>query len=181
MQTITLSRQDIYRGTLVLVDHEHPLMNYDDKLIQSTLQACHCAINAIGDEFELTIVNQTELTFDQEQNNLNRPNFNEQRFTKVASSVGLILSYPRQFRYVGIPHALIMTKNNWGLKKYHQWLKNYPILHPYLFVYQQQIYEIFYVPITEKVTKLCLSETRKYHLSGNNIDGCIVTARRLYA
>lgn len=84
----------------------------------------------------------------------------KQEITKIAAE-------PWHFRYVGYPHSLIMKENNWSLEEYHQHLKAYDPWHPLCY----KNCRIFYLKSLEKanISASC------YQISGNNIDGCIVT------
>lgn len=112
------------------------------------------------------------------------------RFRRLAARYGFILRYPAgkeavtgiaaepwHFRYVGAPHALLMEERDLTLEEYHQLLRLHPWGgHPLR--YQGQGLDI-------RVTYLAAApgETTVWHgpgagactLSGNNIDGFVVT------
>jgi LAS superfamily LD-carboxypeptidase LdcB len=82
---------------------------------------------------------------------------------------------PWHFRYVGVPHSLIMEKNNFCLEEYIQYLRDYPADGEHLFFeYGGKEYEIYYV----KGLEVPIGEADSYLVSGDNVDGFIVTLER---
>ncbi|NLK38996.1 MAG: M15 family metallopeptidase [Clostridiales bacterium] len=86
---------------------------------------------------------------------------------------------PWHFRYVGVPHATIMKEKNYCLEEYTAFLRNYPFSGEH-FTYEVDgtRYEIYYVPLAEDEnakTEVPIPADLEYTLSGNNIDGYIVT------
>lgn len=88
------------------------------------------------------------------------------------------ISYePWHFRYVGKVHAGIMTELNLCLEEYITYLKNYS----YYISPGQGItdsaknYSIYYVPAENDITYVPVPTSKPYWISGNNIDGFIVT------
>ncbi|MBO4877471.1 MAG: M15 family metallopeptidase [Ruminococcus sp.] len=84
------------------------------------------------------------------------------------------------FRYVGIPHAYYITKNRLCLEEYIDLLRgNFPYTGAHLeFSDDSGVdYEVFWVPAdTESgTTSVPVPEGLKYTISGNNVDGFIVT------
>ncbi len=105
---------------------------------------------------------------------------------------GMILRYPEgkqditgiqyepwHFRYVGIPHATIMTNDGITLEEYVDLLKAYPYDGDHLQItdYDGKIYEIFYYPMNTEYdsTLVPIPVGLDYQICGNNIDGFIVT------
>jgi D-alanyl-D-alanine carboxypeptidase len=79
---------------------------------------------------------------------------------------------PWHFRYVGLPHSYIMFENNWVLEEYLNIIHNHTMDDPFIYEFEGIEYEIYFaegiiVPI---------AFNREFVLSGNNIDGFIVTA-----
>jgi D-alanyl-D-alanine carboxypeptidase len=84
---------------------------------------------------------------------------------------------PSHFRYVGIPHSNIMQDKNLCLEDYVEFLKGYNFYDEHLYVTLGNIeYEIYYVPAEGDVTQVPVPKDRYYSISGNNIDGFIVTS-----
>ncbi|WP_040196513.1 D-Ala-D-Ala carboxypeptidase VanY [Candidatus Soleaferrea massiliensis] len=103
---------------------------------------------------------------------------------------GFVLRYPQEktqttgydyepwhYRFVGVPHAGIMQKENICLEEYIDFLKQYPYEKQHLKVRTQsgQRYEIYYVAAEPGETAVPVPSNREYTLSGNNADGFIVT------
>lgn len=101
-----------------------------------------------------------------------------------AAAYGFILRYPKDktaitgiqyepwhFRYVGIPHSVIMQQKNLSLEQYLEYLKEQKNISTQI---KGKIYEISYYTISQNTT-IHVPSDRSYHLSGNNMDGIIVT------
>lgn len=100
-----------------------------------------------------------------------------ERYLEDKKEITHIAKEPWHFRYVGYPHSMIMKKEKLCLEEYHELIKQYSLYRPYRFVKNQRLIEIFYVPI-EKEQTLCLKDDAVIEVSGNNMDGVIVTAWR---
>lgn len=125
-----------------------------------------------------------------------RPNFpydgicNE--FRKVAPNYGFIQRYtedkekitgishePWHFRYVGYPHSKIITDKRLSLEEYIELVKNYRDHCRLVYTSNCKVLiEIYYVPISADKTLIALPKNCVYKISGNNIDGFIVTVWR---
>jgi len=103
---------------------------------------------------------------------------------KHASTYGFILRYPKNkseitgiqyepwhYRYVGLPHSVIMQEKNFTLEEYLDFLKEQK---NYTTSIDHKEYEISYYPIV-KNTMILMPTDRRYEVSGDNIDGVIVT------
>lgn len=113
-----------------------------------------------------------------------------QKFRKEAIDYGFVERYPEgkenvtgiahepwHFRYVGYPHARIMTDQQLVLEEYIDYLKQYEFdkQHWHGIIQDYQI-EIFYVPLHEQTSVAVeIPECLVYQVSGNNVDGCIIT------
>ena len=108
-----------------------------------------------------------------------------------AYKYGFILRYPEDkteitsiyyeawhFRYIGRPHAYIAESNNMCLEEYIEYLKSFPFEEEHLNAedFDGTKYEIYYVKAENGQTKVPVPRDRKYYISGNNVDGFIVTA-----
>ena len=71
------------------------------------------------------------------------------------------------FRYVGVPHAKYMTENNLCLEEYIDLLRQYTVNSPLNY----EGYTIYFCP----QNALVVPEGGNYTISGNNVDGFIVT------
>lgn len=103
---------------------------------------------------------------------------------------GFILRYPSdkqdktgmdsksyQFRYVGIPHAIYMNENNMCLEEYIEFIKSYTYDSDHLKVAgPDKNYEVYYFPADLSAnTEVAVPKDKTYEISGNNIDGFIIT------
>ncbi|MDR6883299.1 M15 family metallopeptidase [Bacillus sp. 3255] len=101
-----------------------------------------------------------------------------------ASEYGFILRYPKDktaitgiqyepwhFRYVGLPHSVIMQQHNFTLEEYMAYLKDHNKISSTV---KGKKYEIAYYPVS-KSTSIPMGSARSYEISGNNMDGVIVT------
>lgn len=96
------------------------------------------------------------------------------------------------FRYVGVPHAYAMTANNLCLEEYIDYVKAYTADGKMLHVKSDRTiaevdvtaaeipsengWLIYYVPMTEgEATEFKVPRNSVYEVSGNNVDGYIVT------
>ena len=93
-----------------------------------------------------------------------------QRYQAGKESVTGIACEPWHFRYVGCPHSEIMTRLGLCLEEYLLWLRQFSQARPL----RTGGARIFFVPY-EKHWCLQLPEDAEYTVSGNNIDGCVVT------
>lgn len=102
------------------------------------------------------------------------------RYKEDKETITEYRSEPWHFRFVGIPHATYMTKNNICLEEYIDMLR-------YNFSYDRQHleitdddgaeYEVFFYASDDgaDVTNVPVPTGYRYDISGNNIDGFIVT------
>ena len=100
------------------------------------------------------------------------------RYTEEKQRLTKIQNEPWHFRYVGIPHAYYMTTNNLCLEEYIDLVREHPYDKDHLeFSYDGNDYEVYFVASddgAEKTTVPVPTGTR-YEISGNNVDGFIVT------
>ena len=92
---------------------------------------------------------------------------NKTRITRVAHE-------PWHFRYVGIPHSHLLFQKSWCLEEFIENIREYTFDEPLEFEFDDVLYEIYFVEGTE--IKLPLNS--EFDISGNNIDGFIVTIVR---
>lgn len=105
-----------------------------------------------------------------------------QEFRKIASKYGFIERYKEDktnitkidkeewhFRYVGYPHSKIIENMNFCLEEYINYLRQFTYPDTPL---KYENYNIFYFPYKEDIY---ININKKYFLSGNNIDGIILT------
>ena len=102
-----------------------------------------------------------------------------QRYTKDKESITGISHEPWHFRYVGYPHSKIITERGFSLEEYTEFIKNYRDSCRFIFtvVCEKEI-ETYYVPANNNETTINIEENYVNQISGNNIDGFIVTVWR---
>ena len=103
---------------------------------------------------------------------------------------GFVLRYPtgkelttgvngaaNKYRYVGMPHSQLMYNNSLTLEEYHITVKNYRYDTAHWSCESDGIvYDVYYVPAGEgSTTDVPVPIGASYSLSGNNVDGFIVT------
>lgn len=96
------------------------------------------------------------------------------RFPENKTLITQTAHEPWHFRYVGNPHAQIMRQNNLCLEEYVSMLSEYTIDDPYRAGYDDEEYEIYYI----KGVDVSIPFDCEFDISGDNIDGFIVTLRR---
>ncbi len=112
-----------------------------------------------------------------------------QTFREQAAAFGFIERYPQgkeavtgiayepwHFRYVGVPHAAILVEQGFTLEEYVAFLRQYPYGEESL-VWQEagSSYEISFLEIKQSCT---VHLPEHCQISGNNVDGMIVTVER---
>lgn len=98
-----------------------------------------------------------------------------QRYPAGKEAITGISNEPWHFRYVGLPHAQLMTEKGFCLEEYLDWLKSYPFEGAHLFTEcLGQSYEIFYCAGGDVYVPL----DGEAEVSGNNLDGFVVTVPR---
>lgn len=93
------------------------------------------------------------------------------RYPKDKTEITGIKYEPWHFRYVGLPHSLIMKEKNMVLEEYQDYLKNQKGIQVTV---NNKKYEIIYTAVT-KNTKVRVPAGHPFTISGNNIDGVVVT------
>ena len=80
------------------------------------------------------------------------------------------------YRYVGVPHAVYMRQNNLCLEEYIDTLKGHNNEDPLEVEAGKKLYQVYYVPANKTGdTEVPLPSNKTYSVSGNNVDGFIVT------
>ena len=101
-----------------------------------------------------------------------------ERYLLGKEEITCIHNEPWHFRYVGFPHSEIMTQNQWVLEEYQAVLKQYTAQCPLRYTTKQVCFEIFYVEVKTETKEINLSKQDLYQISGNNMDGVVVTTWR---
>lgn len=105
------------------------------------------------------------------------------RYAEDKEDITEYRSEPWHFRYVGVPHASYMTKNNLCLEEYIELLRNayqYSGEHLEVTTDDGAAYEIYFFPSEDgaEYTSVPVPTGVKYDISGNNVDGFIVTVHK---
>ena len=93
------------------------------------------------------------------------------RYPQNRTSITRTNFEPWHYRFVGIPHAAIMRANNWVLEEYIENIRGYTYEEPLLFTFNDIEYMIYFTTDLE----IRLPYDVEFTISGNNIDGFIVT------
>ncbi len=102
-----------------------------------------------------------------------------QRYTEDKEKITGISHEPWHFRYVGYPHSQIITERGLSLEEYIEFVKGYRDHCRLVYTsFGEAEIEIYYVPMNTHKTLIALPENCVYQISGNNIDGFIVTVWR---
>lgn len=103
-----------------------------------------------------------------------------ERYPAGKESITGIGHEPWHFRYVGTPHANIMTKNHLTLEEYIAFTKQFPHgRNSYTTRVCRSAASVSYCPANTKSVQIPKLDTQKpYHISGNNVDGYIITEWR---
>ena len=81
---------------------------------------------------------------------------------------------PWHFRYVGVPHATEMARQGMCLEEYMEYLRRFPFDGEHLTIQcADGTYEAWYT----QGTRAYLPDSGEYEVSGNNVDGVIVTRK----
>ncbi|WP_162265426.1 D-alanyl-D-alanine carboxypeptidase family protein [Abyssisolibacter fermentans] len=96
-----------------------------------------------------------------------------QRYLKGKNNITGVAEEPWHFRYVGLPHSFIIMKHNFVLEEYIEWIKQYKYRKNPLKIKLQDIqYELSFTNEIDNVQSLLNEKTE---ISGNNVDGFIIT------
>ena len=101
------------------------------------------------------------------------------RYPENKVNITKIKYEPWHFRYVGVPHAYYMTKNDLCLEEYIDLLRSYVYGDDHLEFKDDngKSYEVYFVPSDDgsETTTVPVPSGKQYTISGNNVDGFIVT------
>ncbi|WP_024861170.1 M15 family metallopeptidase [Ruminococcus flavefaciens] len=101
------------------------------------------------------------------------------RYTKAKEKITKIEDEPWHFRYVGVPHAYYMDANDLCLEEYIDLVRQHPYDGEHLeFKDDKDVeYEVYFVKSDDGSDKTTVPVPNgvRYEISGNNVDGFIVT------
>ena len=103
-----------------------------------------------------------------------------ERYPNGKEHITGIAHEPWHFRYVGYPHAAIMQEKDFCLEEYINFLKQflYGEKDPYIWRAKNHDIEISYIAANGNHTQFQIAEDISYSISGNNVDGYIITRWR---
>ncbi len=102
-----------------------------------------------------------------------------ERYQKGKEDITGIAFEPWHFRYVGYPHSKIMAHLNISLEEYVDFIREYPYQGKHFQAAYLQNAEVFYLNLSEcGGDRIQLPDPALYQISGNNVDGVIVTVWR---
>lgn len=134
-------------------------------------------LNIYGDDGKTYSLDGYDNSFEWMQENMHKYGF-ILRYPSNKTSITRITYEPWHIRYVGVPHAYVIAKNNWCLEEYTAEIRDkYPLEGNHLVVEDDAggKYEIYYVRATGELTDLRVPTDKPYTISGNNVDGFVVT------
>lgn len=101
------------------------------------------------------------------------------RYPEGKTDITGIAFEPWHYRYVGVPHSYYMTENSLTLEEYIDHLRYYTLLGEHLLINADgEEYEVYFVPADQSMTTLYVPQDKEYKISGNNVDGFVVTAKK---
>lgn len=100
-----------------------------------------------------------------------------ERYTKSKEKITEISSEEWHFRYIGYPHSEIMKQNNQCLEEYIKYLEKFEYGKSVL---SYKNYEISYMKIDKDEKEILIKDNEIVDISGNNVDGIIITKMRKY-
>lgn len=103
-----------------------------------------------------------------------------ERYSRGKEKITGIAQEPWHFRYVGTPHAEIMADLDFSLEEYHAFLKRYPYEQQhYLYSSGGTCFSVSYLEAQKtRNTRFQIADSIPFSVSGNNMDGFIITERR---
>jgi D-alanyl-D-alanine dipeptidase/carboxypeptidase len=102
-----------------------------------------------------------------------------ERYQRGKESITGIAHEPWHFRYVGHPHAKIMEENRLSLEEYIAELRRHRYgNNPLLFREGGRIIEVSFLELTERPEAWIRVPDGLYQISGNNVDGVVITVWR---
>lgn len=104
-----------------------------------------------------------------------------ERYPNGKEHITGIAHEPWHFRYVGYPHAAIMKEKDFCLEEYINFLKQFLYgKTPYIYITESRNIAISYIAANANGsdTQFQIAEDVSYFISGNNVDGYIITEWR---
>lgn len=100
------------------------------------------------------------------------------RYPDNKTEITGIYHEPWHIRYIGVAHACYIKEHDLCLEEYIDLLKNYSVKKPLEYQdYEMNRWSIYYVPAESKQTSIPVPKGKDYEISGNNVDGFIVSVK----
>ncbi|MCQ4022177.1 MULTISPECIES: D-alanyl-D-alanine carboxypeptidase family protein [unclassified Ruminococcus] len=100
------------------------------------------------------------------------------RYPQEKTELTGIYHEPWHIRYVGIAHACYIKENNLCLEEYISLIKGYSVQKPLEYQdCEMNRWCIYYVPAGSTATNVPVPNGKQYEISGNNVDGFIVSVK----
>lgn len=101
------------------------------------------------------------------------------RYPESKKDITKIIHEPWHYRYVGPVHAAVMEEKGFCLEEYIDFLRKYPFEGEHLkTTVDGKDYEIYFVSAGGDTVEVPVPKEKEYTISGNNVDGFIVTAEQ---
>ncbi|MBQ8510595.1 MAG: M15 family metallopeptidase [Clostridia bacterium] len=103
-----------------------------------------------------------------------------QRYASDKTDITKVAYENWHYRYVGKPHAYYMVQNNLCLEEYIEKLRGHHTFdgeHLLITDDEGASWEIYFVPSAGETTQVPVPKYQEYTISGNNVDGFIVTMK----
>ncbi len=97
-------------------------------------------------------------------------------YTAADEEVTGVSGASHHLRYVGKVHSMLMHEQGLTLTAYIDSITAHPVTDPYYWSDGSTTWSVYYVPATAGTTEVPVPLNANYEISGNNIDGFIVTA-----
>lgn len=101
-----------------------------------------------------------------------------QRYREGKEHLTHIACEPWHFRYVGVPHAIIMEQYGLCLEEYIEYMQQFTQNGAHLFKkHKNDLIEMYFIEMgkEEKEIAIDMKPGSRVEVSGNNVNGCIVT------
>lgn len=99
-----------------------------------------------------------------------------ERYQEGKANITGIAYEPWHFRYVGVPHAMIMEQMGDTLEEYHIRIRQYPYgRDPLQYDFGSSQIEVSYLPAEKGIVTFDIEDDTPYSVSGNNMDGFVIT------
>jgi len=93
------------------------------------------------------------------------------RYQQSKTHITQTANEPWHYRFVGLPHSALIYEKNWCLEEFIENIREYTYEEPMEFEYDGVLYGIFFA----EGTSVRIPINTEFDISGNNIDGFIIT------